>query len=109
MHITRERVGVHADFGMIMGPKQCRAFHADGAIAQRRPFRAARGNANMPGHSTDVLALESTLSRSAGAAWGPPGFSPRPDPAEGPRCKLKLAPPHFRRFPGGHHQPNMAW
>ena len=48
LHVLRERVRVHRDFGMVVGAEQLRAFHADGPVAERGPFGGA-------GDDPDVL------------------------------------------------------
>jgi hypothetical protein len=41
---------MHRDFGMIMRPEQMGACKSDRAVAERRPLRAARDNADVLGH-----------------------------------------------------------
>ena len=52
---------MHRDFGMIMRPEQMGAFKSNSAVAERRPLRAARDNADVL-RSWDVF-LISLLSR----------------------------------------------
>ena len=47
-HVSRERMSMHGDFGMVVSPHERRTFHTDGAVTQRRAFRRN-------GHDADVL------------------------------------------------------
>ncbi len=51
-HVSRQRMRMHRDFGMIVGPEQMSAFKSNRAVAECRPLRAARHNADVLGHGT---------------------------------------------------------
>src|ERR1700722_18936528 len=52
LHVVSQRVRVQRDLGMLMRPKQLRAFLADGTIAKRGAFRRAGNESNVLSHSS---------------------------------------------------------